>query len=109
MRVAVFLCLFSTVCLAGEFAVLTNGARLRCERHETEGGKLRLIDKSGGFTELDAAQVAAFEAEPAQPAAPAVAASAPAPSRDARQLADAAADKYGLPRELVRSVVKAES
>jgi soluble lytic murein transglycosylase-like protein len=34
---------------------------------------------------------------------------APAPALTPRQLADAAADKYGLPRELVRSVMAAES
>jgi soluble lytic murein transglycosylase-like protein len=45
---------------------------------------------------------------PDAPAAPATAA-APAAPPAPLELADAAADKYGLPRELVRSVMAAES
>lgn len=109
------LCLAGTA-TAGEYAILSNGGRLPCERHEmTEAGRLRLHDKSGGFIEIQASTVAGFEAmevveAPAAPAAApvAVVAAAPAPL-DPRALADAAADKYGLPRQLVRSVVKAES
>jgi soluble lytic murein transglycosylase-like protein len=112
MRGFVVLCLFAASAFAGEYAVLASGARLRAERHEIEGAKVRLYAKSGGFSEMDAALVTAFEAEdytpPAMPpaAAPDVAA---APAPDPHRLADAAADRYGLPRKLVRSVVKAES
>src|ERR1041384_5678701 len=96
----------------GEFAVLATGSRLRADRHETEDGKVRLYSGTG-YIELDAAQIRSFEtfedpkpAVPA-PAAPAVEPAKPAPSP--RELADAAADKYGLPRGLVRSVISAES
>ena len=104
----------SSAALAGEFAVLSTGSRLRVDRHEFDGGKFRLYSGSG-YIELDAAQVASFEvfADPAP--APAAAAPAiepvapPAPQPSPLELADAAADRYGLPRSLVRGVMSAES
>ncbi len=101
---------------AGEFAVLASGSRLHADRHEIEGSKVRLF-QDGGFVEMDASAVRGFEvdesAPPPRPAAAAVAA-VPAPPvvvpvLSALELADAAADKYGLPRPLVRSVMAAES
>jgi soluble lytic murein transglycosylase-like protein len=113
-QLGLLLCLAGSA-WAGEYAVLTSGARLYCVRHELDGQKLRLHTKSGGFSEIEAALVARFEVEeyvPTPPAPPPAAAPDPAPApvvRDPKQLADEAADKYGLPRQLVRSVVKAES
>jgi len=114
-KLGLSLCLAATA-FAGEFAVLSNGARLACERHETEAGKVRLYAKSGGFSELDAGLVTRFEVDENLPgsvsSAPATPVPAPAPevaASDPKALADAAADRYGLPRQLVRSVVKAES
>ena len=96
--------------------MLSNGARLPCERHETEAGKVRLYAKSGGFSELDAALISRFELEENAPGTTQPVPAPPAPSpltamagSDPKALADAAADRYGLPRQLVRSVVKAES
>jgi soluble lytic murein transglycosylase-like protein len=106
--------------LAGEYAVLASGARLRVERHEVDGDKVRLY-QDGGFVEMDAAGVREYErdeavappaaaaAMPAPPARFAPPAPALAPLLSATDLADAAADKYGLPRLLVRSVMAAES
>lgn len=97
---------------AGEYAVLANGARLHADRHEAEDGKVRLYNGSG-YIELAAGQVCSFEpdgqvaAKPAPPPAPVAPASQVQPSP--AQLADAAADRYGLPRKLVRSVMHAES
>ena len=101
---------------AGEFAVLNHGSRLRVERHETEGTKVRLYLGSG-YIEMQVSQIQGFEpdAETAATAVPAEAvpdppaAPATAAARTAMDLADAAADKYGLPRKLVRSVMAAES
>jgi soluble lytic murein transglycosylase-like protein len=109
--------------LAGEYALLSSGARLKIDRHEADGAHVRLYHGTG-FVELDAAAVRSYEIEEPAPA-PAlalVAASAslpvtvPPPVPDTvaaplspRELADAAADRYGLPRELVRSVMAAES
>ncbi len=59
--------------------------------------------------EVDAARVRAYEPEEYTPPPP-VAAPAPEPPKPtASDLADAAADRYGLPRNLVRSVITAES
>jgi soluble lytic murein transglycosylase-like protein len=105
--VALFAFLAAGVAFAGEYAVFATGARMHIDRHEAAGTKIRLYN-GGGYTEIDADQIRAFEAEP--PAEPAPAARpgilpAVAPSA----LADAAADRYGLPRALVRSVMSAES
>jgi soluble lytic murein transglycosylase-like protein len=116
MRLAGFLILAVCAARAGEHAVLTSGARLYAERHESEGGKVRLYAAGGGFTELDEGLIAGFEqletaapsvAPAALPPVAAVAETAAAP--DPRQLVDEAADRYGLPRALVHSLVKAES
>jgi len=121
MRLPGFLFLLMTgTAVAGEYAVLANGGRMRIDRHEADGAKVRLYYGTG-FVELESTVIRGYEAEeyvapdppPAIASAPAavstvaVPASAPAPT--ALQLADAAADRYGLPRALVRSVMAAES
>lgn len=106
---------------AGESVVLTTGVRLHVERHEIDGDKIRLYDGTG-YIEMETAKVRGFEVdEPAPPtpatAVPALAANPPAPppapaapaALSPQQMADAAADKYGLPRRLVHSVMAAES
>jgi soluble lytic murein transglycosylase-like protein len=110
----IFLCLAVTA-FAGEYAVLANGARLHADRHEVEDGKVRLYN-GNGFIELKATQVNSFDVEEALPAPPSVpqppaAETVPAlkPGLSIHEMADAAADKYGLPRKLVRSVIGAES
>jgi soluble lytic murein transglycosylase-like protein len=102
----------------GEYAVFPSGARIRIDRHETvDAGQLRLYQGSGTI-ELSASAIAGFEpddrpaapAQTPQPAAPpAASSSAPHEELTPAQLADRAADKYGLPRQLVRSVMSAES
>jgi soluble lytic murein transglycosylase-like protein len=101
---------------AGEYALLANGARMHVDRHEIEGTHVRLYN-STGYIEMPASTVTGFEVEeeaPPEPppaAPPPVAETLPPPSRvlTPGELADAAADKYGLPRSLVRSVMAAES
>lgn len=92
---------------AGEFAVLASGSRLHVDRHERDGAKVRLYN-SGGMIEMDAAQVVSFEADEPVVVVPEIPQSA-APLPTPRELANSAADKYGLPRELVRRVMAAES
>ena len=108
---------FACSALAGEFAVLASGARLYAERHQSDGGKVTLYNKTGS-TEMDAAQVVRFEpddAPPAEPAAPAPATpAATIPAQAAKpvnvaEMVDNAARKYGLPPAFVRAVVAAES
>ena len=108
----IFLCSVTGVAFAGEYAMFASGSMLRVDRHETSGGKIRLYS-ADGYVEMDAAAVLRFEPEEYVPPAPTPATPAPvvppAPAPSTSQLADAAADKYGLPRRLVRSVIAAES
>jgi len=104
----IFLCSVTGVAFAGEYAVFASGAKLRVDRHETSGDKVRLYN-ADGYIEMDAASVRGFEAEEYAPPAPAIPAPVTPPALSASQLADAAADKYGLPRRLVRSVISTES
>ncbi|HEV3334065.1 MAG TPA: lytic transglycosylase domain-containing protein [Bryobacteraceae bacterium] len=94
---------------AGEYAVLESGARLHIDHHEIDGAKARLFN-GGGSIELDASQVRAFEVEEDAPRPAAIPddPSAP-PALSPEQLADGAAERYGLPPQLVRSVMKVES
>jgi len=114
LLLGILLCSVAGVAFAGEYAVLANGSRLHVDRHETSGGKVRLYN-ADGYIEVDATAVWGYEAEEYVPPAPAPATAAPAPvpvalpAPSPAQLADAAADKYGLPRRLVRSVISAES
>jgi soluble lytic murein transglycosylase-like protein len=113
-----FFTLAATAAFAGEYAVLASGARLHIDRHEADGAKVRLYYGSG-FAEMNLASLQGFEEDGIIPAAPAAAPGTPvvsdAPAAPSvtqpapLELADAAADKYGLPRELVRSVMAAES
>ncbi len=106
---ALVLLLAALPAAGGEYALLASGTRLRSDRHEFMGGKVRLYT-GGGYIELNADQVTGFEPDgaPAPVPPPETAASTPRTPAPA-ELADAAADKYGLPRQLVRSVMRAES
>ncbi len=52
---------------AGEYAVLANGSRIHADRHEAEGGRVRLF-AGPAVTEMQAALIAGFEAEEFVPA-----------------------------------------
>src|SRR3954451_12265487 len=105
--IGLFLLMTSTA-LAGEYAVLSSGGRLHVDRHEANGAKVRLFHGTG-FVEMDANLVRGFEddglpievpvpaAEPAKDL-PLVALAAALPAATPLELADAAADRYGLPR-----------
>jgi soluble lytic murein transglycosylase-like protein len=113
----------AAIASAGEFAVLSSGGRLHIDRHEASGDKVRFY-MGDSVAEISAAKVVRFEADDYVPtpaaltpvaAAPAAATQAtPSVERSSVELspaemADRAADKYGLPRWLVRSVMKNES
>jgi soluble lytic murein transglycosylase-like protein len=96
---------------AGEYALLANGARMPVDRHEIDGTRVRLYN-STGYIEMPASYVTGFDADEPVPAIAVPAPPAPQtppPALAPAELADAAADKYGLPRLLVRSVMAAES
>ena len=102
---------------AGENVVLASGLKLHADRHETEGGTVRIFS-GGGVVEIPQTAVAGYEQEeivaPAPPAAAvpdeknAVTPAAAIPYTPA-ELAAWAAKKYLHPDSFVRSVMKAES
>jgi soluble lytic murein transglycosylase-like protein len=104
---------------AGEYVVLGNGSRLHADRHEIEGGWVRIFT-GGGVVEMPQTAVAGFEQEEivASVTSPAAAVAdekhvpttAPAATPETpEELAAWAAKKYHLPNSFVRSVMKAES
>lgn len=117
MRLSGLFFLLAGAAFAGEYAVLASGARLHIDRHEADGAKVRLYHGTG-FVEMDSIGVRSYEAEEFAPVpvptpvdvvmTEASAGIKPAPPTPL-ELADAAADRYGLPRELIRSVMAAES
>jgi len=110
MKLTALLLTLAWSAMAGEYAVLTSGARLYAERHESDGGKLTLFAKSGSI-EMEASLVVRFEQEesvPPEASGPA----APPPTlkpTGVAELVDNAARKYGLPPAFVRAVVAVES
>jgi soluble lytic murein transglycosylase-like protein len=112
MRFLTILLLLAGIANAGEYVLFASGGRMRVDGHEAVGSKIRLRTGQGS-AEVDAAQVLAFETEEYVAAAPApapVMAAAPAPPAPTpHELADRAADKCGLPRQWVRSIMAAES
>jgi soluble lytic murein transglycosylase-like protein len=98
---------------AGEYAVLSNGFRIHADAHSSEGSLVRLQTERG-VIEVPAGSVLAFETEeytPPPPPAPVAAAPVSAPSENLtpRELITRAAERVGLPPEIVHSVARAES
>src|SRR5689334_17237894 len=113
MKLVSILLLLTTSAVAGEYAVLASGMRLRIDRHEQKGASVILYSGEGSMT-LRSAEVASFEAEdyvaPKPEPAPTVTAVALSPAPvDPKALVDAAAKKTAIPAKLLRSVVAAES
>lgn len=118
LALGLFLVAAAAAVRAEEVVMFQSGARMSVDRHEFDGSKCRLFH-NGGFTEMETVQIRTFEAaEPAHgtsqapavsltglSALPALVPQANSPA----DLADQAADRYGLPRALVRSVILAES
>ena len=105
---------FGSAAFSAEYAVLSTGARLRADRHEVDGRKVRLYSGEG-YIEMDVSRVQSFEPieEPpamTTPIAPTLPSPEPLKAQPTpAELAEAAAIKYGLPPSLVRSVMAAES
>lgn len=112
MKALILTLALASCSLAGEFAVLSTGFRLHVDHHELAASRVRLYQKDGGFTEMDAALVSGYEQElepPPGPAATATVAKPAVPKLSPRELVEAAARKNGLPPKFVDSVVIAES
>lgn len=114
MKVFSILFAITVSATAGEYAVLTNGQRIHADSHQTNGDLILLLTKTGSI-EFAANQVASFEQEeyaPPPPMPPAQPAEQPAPSDrtlTALEIITRAAEKAGLPPEILHSVAKAES
>ena len=96
---------------AGEYVLFTSGSRMHVDRHEADEGVVRLYEGTG-YTEMPAGAIAGFEPDGRLVKSGDLAAPVPLAAPEKRspgELADEAADKYGLPRDLVRSVISAES
>ncbi|MBL8292037.1 MAG: lytic transglycosylase domain-containing protein [Bryobacterales bacterium] len=98
-----------------EQVVLTSGFRIRADRHERLGARVKLYTANGEI-ELAADTVQSIEVEeyvappPAPPAPPPTPVSPPvAPAIQPKALLDQAAEKYGLPPEFLHSVARIES
>lgn len=108
-----YLILLAMPALAGEYAVLSSGLRLRIDHHETSGSTIRLFTSKDSYADVSADSVTAFEQDdyvpppPAPPVAPAPV--APAPKSDAKTMVRDAAVRYGIPPAFVESVAKTES
>lgn len=110
MRSLVWLAAMTAPLWAAEYALLDSGARMRVDRHETVGDRVRL-HLNGGFVEVPASTVLGFEPEEhvAPVPTPGTPAKASAPAPDARGIVDAVARRYDVPPAFLHSVVKAES
>lgn len=100
-----WLLLVAPVVWAGEYAVLTNGFRLRAERHTVDGDKTTLYDRDGGYSVIPTELIAGFEAEEAAAREPAP---APQPAAPLSPLEEAARQN-GIDPALVASLIAAES
>src|SRR5579862_1137922 len=101
--------------MAGEYALLSSGLRLRIDRHENTGSSMRLYTAKDSFVDLSAESVTGFEQDDYVPPPPAP---APAPAQaavpikqppDPKSLVRDAAARYALPASFVESVARTES
>ena len=83
-----------------DYAVLGNGFRLRVERQENQGSRVRLFIAGGGYVELEASQVESYEKDDAPEAPPATESEDPVTTAGYRQ---------GLDPVLLKSIIAEES
>jgi soluble lytic murein transglycosylase-like protein len=112
MKTIAAILLLSTPAAAAEYAVLSTGARVQASRIEKQDGRYVLYTGAGRI-ELDAGKVAALEHEddPLPPPAAGTPAAAQAPKRTLtpRELVTEAAERHGLPPEIVHALAQTES
>jgi soluble lytic murein transglycosylase-like protein len=97
--------------LFADVAVLTTGARLPADRVERDGEKV-VLHHNGGRIEIDAALLAEVEhtPDPEPPLAPVEPAAPLQPkSKSTKELITEAAQRHGLPPEIVHALVMTES
>src|ERR1035438_1195611 len=94
MRFLGLLLLTAGAASAGEYALLSSGARIHVDRHEIDGSRVRLYN-STGYIEMPASNVTGFEVDEPAALAPVPAPEPPPvvmppPMRSPVELADAA-------------------
>lgn len=118
MKPALWILLLCAPAVAGEYAVLQSGFRIKVERHEQVGTNVRLFTGGQSVIELPAGSIASFEQEeyvplPPPPPDPVPQPEAAPPSKPAplspKELVEHAARKHGIPAEFVHLVAGAES
>ncbi len=110
LRLAVAAVAFTAAASAAEYALLETGFRLRIERHESAGDRIRLISENGGVVELPAAAVVGFEHDDYTPAGPTAEATEDVEKApDLHTLIGEIAAAQQLPAELIHSLIAAES
>lgn len=93
---------------AGEYAVLDNGFRIPAQSHEVRGEVTCLLTE-GGQIEVPTASVIRFEQEDYVPPAAVPEVFHEPPTLSPKELVDEAAQRYGLPPEILHSVAAIES
>ena len=105
---------------SAETVVLRNGYRLQAESHEVDGGRVRLLMANGGWIGLSAGQIAEIGPDTRQPSgrpprtvpvpsAPADPQKGRDPADDLTEAIDRVSAETGVPANLVRAVIWAES
>jgi hypothetical protein len=98
------LALLGTQALRAEYVVLRSGQRLTVTSYQLNGDKYRL-QMAGGSVEIAVEEVVAIEPEEVFTPAPA----APAVRPPYRELVEAAAARYNMDADLIKSVIAVES
>lgn len=97
---------------AADYAVLRTGARVQASKIEKQDSRY-VLHTGNGRIEIEAALVESLEHEddPLPPAAPEAPAPAPAPKPNLtpRELVTVAAERHGLPPEIVHALAQTES
>ena len=108
MRLAILMLLAAALPVrAGDVVVFASGFRMEADRVERRGDVVRLV-VSGGTIELPAGLVRRIERDPG-PAARQPEPEKASPPADVASLIDEAADRYGVPAEILHSVASVES
>jgi soluble lytic murein transglycosylase-like protein len=102
--------------MAGEYAILSSGLRMRVDHHEIDSATVRLFTSNDSFSELPVSAVVAFEQDDYVPPAAPIVVPPPIPQAapaakiaDPKTMVHDAAVRYGLPPKFVESVAKVES
>jgi soluble lytic murein transglycosylase-like protein len=109
-----YLILLAIPAMAGEYAVLSSGLRLRIDHHENAGSNMRLYTAKDSFVDVASESISGFEQDdyvppPPAPPEPVAARAVEAPKPDPKTMVRDAAARYALPPAFVESVAKVES